>query len=561
MARSVLQILAEEGPARSSRVVAALVEEGLTPEAARQRLSRATTPIRRFPVQLLPKREAFVYLEKDRNTERFWANLIRDLRASASVFAAAIDGITARGGFIRASQLAVVSGAPTLPQKGQVPVTLIAKRLIAASILKEVQDSEGELCYSLAPSLAYGDETGLRARDLAERVLLDGMREWARKIGLGSYNAIRIRGDAELKAIGPFEFDLAGPSYLLPLQGGAAMPGFVVADAFADGILTADQIQFFVRKARMLKATLPSIGVLSVLVAEGFTGEALTAGHAAGIMMATPRDLFGKRVGAAITSLVAVLKNAGAYVSSSSPERLQFLLDNLFDIEGRSRNLRGVLFELVAAYLARRSAMSIDMNVKARDPTTGRIAEIDIQQVTQQASEVTAIECKGKEPGGVLSLAEVETWLGKIAIVRAHYRAHPYFREARHRFELWTSGTIAADALALLTQEQTRRVKAPIAWKDGQAVLDLARAGKEKGIADALSQHFLEHPFAVVAKQLEAEAALPAIRAVENPASVVPASPLPAVSFSTAVTTAPAALREPARVAGVEPRPELKAAE
>lgn len=558
MPRSVSQILAEDGPARSSRVVAVLVGEGLSPEAARQRLSRATKPVRRFPVQLLPKREGFLYIEKDRNTERFWANLIRDLRASASVFAAAIDGIIARGGFIRANQLAVVSGAPALPQKGQVPAAVIAKRLVAASILQEVRDSEGELCYSLAPSLAYGDETALRARDLAERVLLDGLREWARKIGLGSYNAIRIRGEAELKAIGPFEFDLAGPSYLLPLQGGAAKPGFVVADAFAEGILTADQIQFFIRKARMLKATLPNIGVLSVLVAEGFTGEALTAGHAAGIMMATPKDLFGKRVGAAIASLVEVLKNAGAYASSSSPDRLQFLLDNLFDIEGRSRNLRGVLFELVAAYLARRDAMSIDMNVKAKDPVTGRFAEIDIQKVTQQASEVTAIECKGKEPGGVLSLAEVETWLSKIAIVRTHYRAHPYFREARHRFEMWTSGTIAADALALLTQEQARRVKAPIAWKDGQSVFDLARAGKEKGIADALNQHFLEHPFAVVAKQLEAETAL---TTVQGPAPIVPASPLLPVSASTALTTTPAALRAIMPVAGGDPCPELKVAE
>lgn len=530
MPKSVAQILAEDGPARSSRVVAVLVSEGLSPEAARQRLSRATKPIRRFPVQLLPKREAFFYLEKDRNTERFWSNLIRDLRASASVFAAAIDGIIARGGFIRASQLAVVSGAPALPQKGQVPVALIAKRLVAASILKEMQDSEGELCYSLAPSLAYGDETTLRARDIAERVLLDGLREWARKIGLASYNAIRIRGEAELKAIGPFEFDLAGPSYLLPLQGGAAKPGFVVADAFAEGILTADQVQFFTRKARMLKATLPNTGVLSVLVAEGFTGEALTVGHAAGIMMATPKDLFGKRVGAAIASLVEVLKNAGAYASSSSPERLQFLLDNLFDIEGRSRNLRGVLFELVAAYLARRDAVSIDMNVKAKNPVTGRTAEIDIQKVTQQASEVTAIECKGKEPGGVLSLAEVETWLGKIAIVRTYYRAHPYFREAQHKFELWTSGTISADALALLREEQARRVKAPIAWKDGQAVLDLARAGKEKGIADALNQHFLIHPFAVVANQLDTEAALAPLASAQCADPVVPALPLYPVS-------------------------------
>jgi len=268
-------------------------------------------------------------------------------------------------------------------------------------------------------------------------------------------------------------------------------------------VLSVHEIQFFIRKARMLKATLKDIGVLAIIVAEGFTGEALTAGHAAGILLATPKDLFGRRVGDAIASLCEVLKDAAKY-ASSSPERLTMLLDNLFDIEGRSKNLRGILFELVVGYLARRSAVSIDMGVRATDSKTGKTADIDVHAVTQQNSAVTAIECKGKEPGGSLTLAEVETWLGKIPTFRAHYANHNSLREAEHRFELWTSGTIEPEALAKLEEEKARRVKAPIDWKDGEAVLALARAGKEKSIADALNQHFFVHPYAEVAKQLEA---------------------------------------------------------
>lgn len=501
---TIAQFLAEHGPSRSSLIVEALVAAGTKPEAARQRVARATKPVQRFPVSMLPKREAFLYLEKDRNTERFWRNFLRDLRATNSAYAASIDSMIARGGRIRADQFAATSGATVIPQKGQIYFETLAKRLIAADFMKEIHDAEDGRCFELAPSLAFGSPKGMRARDLAERILLDGMREWSRKIGLASYNAIRIRGDEDLRPIGPFAFDLAGPSYLLPLQGPNAKPGFVVADVFAEGILTANEIQFFIRKARMLKATLKNIGVLSIIVAEGFTGEAMTAGHAAGIMLATPKDLFGKRVGAAIASLCEVLKDAAKY-ASSSPERLTQLLDSLFDIEGRSRNLRGVLFELVVGYLARRSAVSIDMNILAKDPKTGKTAEIDVQAITHQMSSVTAIESKGKEPGGSLSRAEVETWLEKIAIIRAHYGVHSSLREAEHRFEIWTSGTIDADAIALLEAEKARRVRAPIDWKDGDAVLALARAGKEKGIADALNQHFFRHPFAVVAKQVDTE--------------------------------------------------------
>ncbi|SUB01004.1 Uncharacterised protein [Pannonibacter phragmitetus] len=348
-----------------------------------------------------------------------------------------------------------------------------------------------------------GTTAAMRARDITERVLLDGLREWCRKIGLASYNAIRIRGDEDLKPIGPFAFDLAGPSYLLPLQGSASKPGFVVADVFAEGILTVHEIQFFIRKARVLKASFKDIGILSIIVAEGFTGEAMAAGHAAGVMLATPKDLFGKRVGEAIVSLCEVLKNAAKY-ASSSPERLTMLLNNLFDIEGRNKNLRGILFEMVAGYLARRTAMTMDMGVTAKDPSTGKTADIDVQTITNQNALVTAIECKGKEPGGVLSLAEVEEWLAKIPTFRAHYAQHGYLREAEQRFEIWTSGSIAPDALAKLKDEQVRRVKAKIDWKSGDAVLALARAGKEKALADALNQHFFRHPFAEVANHLEA---------------------------------------------------------
>ena len=494
---TILQYLADHGPARSSLIVEALVAAGVSPEAARQRVSRAGKPIRRFPVPLLPKRESFLYLEKDRNSERFWENFMRDLRATNSVYAAAMDGMIARHGIIPADQFKVISGATVYPVGGQLSAEMVANRLIAASFMTEVHDSDGVLHYTLPPSLAVGNPAGLRARDLTERILLDAVREWCRKIGLASYNAVRIRGDADLKAIGPYAFDLAGPSYLLPMLGGPSKPGWFVADVFAEGRLTVHEIQFFIRKARILHSTLKDVGIMPIIVAEEFTGEAIKAGHAAGVMLATPKDLFGHRVGAALASLCEVLKNAAAY-AASSPERLTMLLENLMEIEGRNGNLRGVLFELVVGYLARRDAVSIDMNVRAKDPKTGKTADIDIQKITAANSSVTAIECKGKEPGGSLSLDEVKVWLRKIAIIRASYQAHYTHCEAKQSFEIWTSGTIDPDALELLKDEQVKRTKAPIAWRDGTAVYELALEGKEKGIADALKQHFFQHPLAEV---------------------------------------------------------------
>jgi hypothetical protein len=44
--------------------------------------------------------------------------------------------------------------------------------------------------------------------------------------------------------------------------------------------------------------------MMPILVAERFTPAALTERHAAGISLATPTTLFGRRVGAAIVSLL-----------------------------------------------------------------------------------------------------------------------------------------------------------------------------------------------------------------------------------------------------------------
>jgi hypothetical protein len=492
---TISEYLELHGPTRSSVVAQWLKEHlGMSADTARKRLSRIKPPIRRFPVALLPKGESFVYDQKQREEERFWVNMLRDMRATASVFGAAVDGMTARHGVVLRRDFAVISGATATPQKGQLMASSVADRLIAAGILESRTSNGDEYLFVRRSELAHPDWDGMNGRNLAEGIILDAVREWAKKLGLASFNTIKIRGDSDISAVGPFMFDLAGPSYLLPMQGPTKQPGFLVADAFADGILDEHQIRYFIRKAKMLQATLKGGGVLAILVAEGFTGPALTAGHAAGIVLATPKDLFGQRVGRGIQTLLETLKNAAAY-AAYSPERLTKLIDDLSEIQGSAGNLRGVLFELLVAYLSRQTAVSIDMGVRARHIDTGKLADIDILKFTSQGAECIAIECKAKMPGATVTLEEVENWINRLPIFQSHLRSQSHLKEAKLGFELWTSAHFDNDALEYLSREKLKRVKFPIDWKDGQQVLDIAHQGKEKAIANALQQHFLKHPF------------------------------------------------------------------
>lgn len=492
---AIEELLEKDGPCRSSLLVQMLIDQfGLEPATARKRVSRIKAPIYRFPIPLLPKRETFVYHEDQRNTELFWANLVRDLRETNSVYGAALDGLIARGGIVAYDQFAVISGAP-LALKGQVSSDRVADTLVKAGAINSFNPPDPRDSYfSVRPELGHVHEAEFRPRLIAEGVILDAVREWVRKLGLASYHKITIRGESRLPQVGQFQWDLSGPSYLLPLQRGNAKHGFLVADVFADRVLSHFSIQFFIRKVQMLRASSNSGDTIPLLVAQSFTPEALKVGHAAGIVLATPENLFGNKVGIAVKSLVETLKNAAA-IATTNPERLSKLIDDLSEIEGAAGNLRGVLFELITAYLAKIGAVSVDVGVTARDPNTGKTANIDVLKVCSKG-ECIGIECKGKSPGGVVTKEEIQDWLKRIPIFRAHITGEQRFREARISFEIWTTGTFSTDALELLELEKSKRTTTPIAWKDGQLVAEISKMAKEKSISNALNEHFLKHPLA-----------------------------------------------------------------
>jgi hypothetical protein len=440
-----------------------------------------------------------MYHVEQRSEERFWPNFLQVMRSTRSLFGAAIDGLCARHGVILEEEFAVISGATVAKMKGQLMAKSVADRLILAGVV-ERRDMDGKSHINISRNeLCFPDRDGMYGRQLTETIILEGLLDWVRKMGMASYNQIKIRGESDRQPIGPFMFDLAGPSYLLPFKHSAKQPGFLVADVFTGITLDEFHIQYFIRKTSMLNSLLQQrgAGVLAILVADGFTGAALKAGHAGGVMLATPKDLFGQRAGKAILTLLQTLNNAAAY-ASSAPERLTKLIDDLSEIEGAAGNIRGILFELIAAYLARRDAVSIDMGKRACDPKTGKTADIDILKFTSHNAECIAIECKGKMPGGIVTLEEAQDWIRRLPIFQAHLRAQSHLSEAHLEFELWTSGAFDADALGYLNKEKAKRIKFPISWKNGDDVLALAHKAKEKAIADALNQHFIRHPLVEV---------------------------------------------------------------
>ena len=493
------EALEKTGPARSQRLVKVLTKLlKISPEAARQRLSRARAPIERYPRKLLPKREVFFYLENQYNTELYWQNLLRDLREAGAVYAFAIDGLTARGGIVPVDEFPVVSGAP-IALKKQIPSENVARELLYLGAMEVTEIASIGRCFRLDfPAVEPPKKPNhIKARRLTEGVMLDGLRGWLRNNGIGSYDKIAIRGEEQPLKVGQFKWDLTGPSYLLPVRHTKktkTQNGFIVADVFAESRLDTHQIQYFIRKVQTYQRTSNSGSLFPILMAESFTPAAITEGHKAGLMLTTPKNLFGQSVAKALANLTEILIRAASSVTVND-DNLYELLDKLSEIEGSAGNMRGILFELIAAYIAERefggSILHLGKTYTHRE--TGKSTDLDVVCITRQ-NKIYIIECKGKTPGGTVSLEEVKDWLRKLPIMQDFVANRDDLREYDQTYEFWTTGTFEANALNKLKDEQRLRTKKTITWKDGNDICKVAAKLRLKTIVDALNQHFLKHP-------------------------------------------------------------------
>ena len=102
----------------------------------------------------------------------------------------------------------------------------VLETLCVAEALERVNLEDGEKYVWVARGeLGSADFNHAKSSQLAEGALLDGVREWIRKLGVGSYNAVRIRGDNSDRDVGPFKWDLTAPSYLAPMKGDGEKAG------------------------------------------------------------------------------------------------------------------------------------------------------------------------------------------------------------------------------------------------------------------------------------------------------------------------------------------------
>lgn len=512
---NIEQILKSNGPYLSSRLCAELEAHGVSAQAARQRVSRANGPVKRLQGLVFPRGVRFLYHESTFNSHRYWEALIRDINEASPAYAPAIGALAARGGIVPLAHFDIVSGAPIL-QRGQIASSTVLERLLSVRLVERCEIPGIGPCVALSAN-GYFDrasESALKARLVTEKILLLAVKDWARKLGVASYDKITVRPDHNVDApqVGTFRWDLAGPSYLSSMvrrdARGKPKPGFLVCDAVVGTEVNEFAIAAFVRKCQLLSYLRRVPPVLPLLIADRFTREAFQLGRSHGIMMATPGTLFGREVAQGLASLLVTLNKAAA-VAAKNPEIISELFDKLSSIEGAAANLRGALFEMLVGHcVQKRDDGLIDIGKRLVDGSTGKSADVDVFRIKEHR-EVWCYECKGHQPTELVTLSAVEHWLhDRVPIMHAALKHEQRFQGCEFHYEYWTCGSFSPEAISFLEDARSKIKRYQVGWRDGPGVRAYAAAVRPGTVAKVLDEHFFKHPLARIDHKYDGSAAI-----------------------------------------------------
>lgn len=496
----VEDFLRTTGPSLSSDVTQHLISKlHISPAAARQRVSRVGGQVKKLAYVTFPRKARFMYLEEQFGSGSFWHRLVAALLLANSAYGLAIASLLQRKGLIPEGHFAIACGAPIKQAKHLSPDT-IYKRLNEAGLLEKVSVSGLGTCIALIQQEGHYENSAsdVRVRLIIESFLLTAVRDWVRKLGLVSYEKVATREAEKLPMVGTFAWDLTAPSYLgfltKPSADGKSKPGFFACDMYLGGRVTAEGVRPFIHKCRTLRQLRNVAPCMQMFIANQYTGEAFQLLKANGIIPATPRHLFGEEVGQGLAELSAVLKAAAE--DSVDPAKFDELFKKFGKIEGAVNQLRGTLFEYLAADIARKTiSPQVRMNRIFKSLDGLKSAEADVYAI-QDNQAVTFIECKGYSPYGSVPDKHMERWLQhNVPVIYEAARAHPDWKNLKIHFEFWATASLSTEMTEMFisAQKVLKPNRYTIRLSLSDDVLKRCQATRDDGLVTAFQKHFMRH--------------------------------------------------------------------
>lgn len=163
-------------------------------------------------------------------------------------------------------------------------------------------------------------------------------------------------------------------------------------------------------------------------------------------------------------------------------------------IEGAANQLRGTLFEYLAADILRKAgAHQVRMNRIFKQEA--KEAEADVIAVRDNLS-LTFIECKGHSPYGETPHYEVEKWLQhNVPIFFKSAREHDDWKNLPVHFEFWTTAPLTEESIQFLEKAKAsiKPTRYTIGWRLGPEVLKICQETRDSGLINAFRKHFMKY--------------------------------------------------------------------
>ena len=490
------QLLYRLGPCLSSEVVEELVvKHGLSSAAARKRVSRANGDNIKKIKGLFPRNETFVYHKNQFGSEKYWEALTSRLLSEGSAVGRALRALKVRGGVIPLTYFEIDCGSPIALQKN-LSFQTVLERLKGHGfvVVTEVEGIGQCVCLADRSGDYKGARAALYARLVAEGLMLNGIRDWAKNIGLVSFETAQIRSSLDLQPnFSQFSWDFSAPSYVSGLvsfsERKAPKPGFFVGDVKLGSSLSLEDIKPFLHKCETVRSLKRGANVLLFLCCERFQKDAFLELKRHGVLPVTPESLFGRDVATSIRLLISTLAEVGRQVMDL--DTLDKIFKGLSKFEGAISNLRGALFEYMVANILRETVRPTRLELNYRTSTAaGLKAETDV--VLVYGNEARFVECKGLSPYSTLPDEEALKWVhNRMPAVRQFCLEQQDWKNKELVFELWITGKISQEIRQKLDKAIQETKKYNIRVLEAWEVREQAKAAGND-VYKLFNQHFLE---------------------------------------------------------------------
>ncbi len=493
MSSEIHKLLKINGPGLTTEFISALTANGVSASAARKRIQRAQGSYERFAGVRFEKNARFIYLQEQYGDPQFWKKFEEACHQAGKSYWAAIASLKSRGGVVPTELFPRVAGTPAA-RTSQLSPARILERLSKVNLLEEFSEGERDYIRFKPFNFPRDSLSQVRANELAEEIALLGIKDWARKIGFGSYGKFATRYEANPPMVSGITWDITAPSYMRPLvsvRNGNVVPGFFVCDINLRDVIRKAEAEAFVRKCNLAAAPKKVPPILPMMVGHVFEAEALSLLKGKGILAVAVRNLFGEELAEALRELVVMLTDLGIKISGD-PDQLVRVMNSLSKIKGASDNLLGDLFELVIGSVVKDvEGGYLKTGERRQDMISGREAEIDVQLDRGTDKGILIIECKAKNPRARVSEKDIRKWYqDRVPLIYSILSGGGTYTKKPFHFELWSNGQFAASGLSWLKKQSADLGGYTIGWKEGAELKIYAYKAMNKSLKDMLNEHY-----------------------------------------------------------------------